>query len=175
MKSKIVNFFAVALLAGAFCAFAEETKTPPAKVNSPEFERLKTLAGKWSGKVDMGQGPVDMVMEYKLIAAGSVVEETVFGGTPQEMVTMYYDKGGKLSMTHYCMFGNRPQMSLKTSDAKSITMDFDEACGIDPKKECHMHGTRIVFEDADTISTSCKALMDGKEMPEHATTLKRIK
>ena len=159
MKSKLINLVSLALLACAFCAVAEDTK---AVKNSPEFERIKALVGKWSGKVDMGQGPVEMTMEYRVIAAGSVVEERVFPGTPNEMVTMYYDKGGKLAMTHYCMLGNRPQMSLKASDDKSITLDFDEACGIDAGKECHMHGVKIEFVDADTINTSSKALKDGK-------------
>jgi hypothetical protein len=174
MKSNIVNLCAVVLLAGTFCAMAEEAK-PAAVKHSAEFDRIKSLVGKWTGKVDMGQGPVDMTADYRVIAGGSVVEERVFAGTPQEMVTMYYDKGGKLAMTHYCMLGNRPQMSLKSSDAKSITLDFDESCGIDAKKECHMHGVTIGFVDADTITTSCKALMDGKEMPECANTLKRVK
>jgi hypothetical protein len=174
MKNTFVNFLAVVVLAGSFFVMAEEQKAA-AKPGSAEFEKMKTLVGKWSGKVDMGQGPVDMVAEYRVIAAGSVVEERVFPGTPMEMVSMYYDKGGKLAMTHYCMLGNRPQMSLKSSDAKSITLDFDESCGIDAKKECHMHGVKIEFVDGDTITTSCKGLNDGKEMPEHATTLKRVK
>ena len=79
-------------------------------------------------------------------------------------------------MSEYCMMGNRPAMALKASDAKSLTFDFDGACcTIDPKKESHMHGLTLRFDDADTITTSCKALMEGKEMPEHATTLKRVK
>ena len=179
MRSQFVRLCAVALLAGAFCAFAEEKKAEETKevpkTYSREFERLKTLVGKWTGKVDMGKGPVDMTAEYRVIAAGSVVEERVFPGTPQEMVSMYYDKDGKLAMTHYCMLGNRPQMKLKASDDKSITMDFDECCGIDAKKECHMHGMKIVFDDADTITTSCVGLKDGKEMPSCANTLKRAK
>lgn len=181
MKAKFVSLCAVALLTGAFGAFgafAEEAKEAPApapKTYSAEFERMKTLVGKWSGKTDMGKGPVEMPVEYRIIAGGSVVEERVFPGTPQEMVSMYYDKDGKLAMTHYCVMGNRPQMKLKASDAKSITMDFDECCGIDAKKECHMHGTKIEFVDADTITTSCKALADGKEMPACAATLKRVK
>jgi hypothetical protein len=170
---KLFNLCAVVLLSGTFFATAEDK--PAAKANSPEFDRMKALVGKWSGKVDMGQGPVDMIAEYRVIAGGSVIEERVFPGSPMEMVSMYYDKGGKLAMTHYCMLGNRPQMNLKASDASSITLDFDEACGIDAKKDCHMHGTKIVFVDADTITTSCKGLNDGKEMPEHATTLKRVK
>ena len=38
-----------------------------------------------------------------------------------------------------------------------------------------MHGITIKFEDADTLTTSCKALIDGKEVPEHTVTLKRVK
>ena len=72
--------------------------------------------------------------------------------------------------------GNRPEMALKASDAKSLTFDLDASCcTIDPKKESHMHGVTIQFDDADTISTRCKAIIDGKEAPEHSTTLKRVK
>jgi hypothetical protein len=73
------------------------------------------------------------------------------------------------------MFGNRPGMLLKASDAKTITFDFDKTCGINPKKESHMHAMKISFDDANTITTSCKAFMDGQEMPEKPTTLKRVK
>ena len=38
-----------------------------------------------------------------------------------------------------------------------------------------MHALTLRFDDAETITTSCKAIMDGKEMPEHPTTLKRVK
>ena len=33
----------------------------------------------------------------------------------------------------------------------------------------------ITFDDADTITSSCIAMMDGKEQPPHPTTLKRVK
>jgi len=115
-------------------------------------------------------------VQYRLLAGGSVLEERCFIGTPNEMVTMFYDdKKGKLAMTHYCMFGNRPGMRLKSSDAKTIQFDFDATCGIDPKKESHMHALSISFDDANTITASCKAIMDGKEMAEHPVTMKRTK
>lgn len=38
-----------------------------------------------------------------------------------------------------------------------------------------MHGVTIKFDGPDTISTSCKAMIGGKEAPEHATVLKRVK
>ena len=173
MKTTITSLCTALLLATVCSTLADENKqTKPA---SPEFERMKTLVGSWTGKTDMGQGPVDITLQYRLLAGGSVLEERVFAGTPQEMVTMYYDQNGKLAMTHYCVMGNRPGMKLKSSDAKTIKFDFDATCGINPRKESHMHALSITFDDADTITTSCKAMMDGKEMEEKPTTLKRVK
>ncbi len=160
------------LLSAAFCLAGE----PPApKAGSAEFERMKTLVGAWQGKTDFGQGPIDMTVQYRLLAAGSVLEERVLAGTPNEMVTMYYDKDGKLALTHYCVMGNRPAMLLKSADAKTIKFDFDGSCGIHPTKESHMHALTIRFDDADTITTSCKSVMDGKDTPDHPCTLKRVK
>lgn len=173
MKTKITALFTALLLAAALTAPASETDK--SKAASPEFERMKTLVGSWTGKCDMGQGPIDITIQYRLLAGGSVLEERVFAGTPQEMVTMYYDQDGKLAMTHYCVLGNRPAMKLKSSDAKSIKFDFDATCGINPRKESHMHAMSITFDDADTVTTSCLAIMDGKEQPEKPTTLKRVK
>jgi hypothetical protein len=175
MKTKNITALCAALLI-ATAAILSAGELPKPAPSSPEFERLKTLAGSWQGKADLGQGPVDMPVEYRLIAAGTVLEERVFAGTPNEMVTMYYDKDGKLALTHYCVMGNRPAMSLKSADAKTITFDFDSACcTIDAKKESHMHAMTLRFDDADTITTSCKAMIDGKEVPEPLTTLKRVK
>ncbi len=173
MKTKINSVCTTLLLAAAISLNGGEPPKP--KSASPEFERMKSLVGTWKGTVDMGQGPVELVSQYKLVAGGSVLEEKCFIGTPNEMTTMYYDKDGKLAMTHYCMFGNRPSMLFKSSDAKTIKFDFDKSCGINPKKESHMHALSITFDDADTITASCTAIMDGKEQPEHPTTLKRVK
>jgi len=175
MNTKLISYCAMFLLATSVALKADESEKPQPKKGSAEFERMKALVGTWKGKTDMGHGPMDMTVTYRLVAGGSVLEEKVFEGTPHEMVTMYYDQAGKLAMTHYCMFGNRPGMLLKSSDDKTIKLDFDKTCGVDPLKESHMHALTIGFEDADTITTSCKGIIDGKEMPEHPTTLKRVK
>jgi hypothetical protein len=173
MKTKISLVCATMLLAAAISVSAGEPPKPqPA---SAEFERMKSLVGTWKGTVDIGEGPVELVSQYRLLAGGSVLEEKCFVGTPNEMTTMYYDKDGKLALTHYCMLGNRPGMVLKSSDAKTIKFAFDKSCGINPKKESHMHSLTLTFDDAETITASCKAFMDGKEMPEKPTTLKRVK
>ena len=172
MNAKMIGLGTTLLLAAAVAVSADEAGKAK---GSAEFERMKSLVGTWEGKTDMGQGPIDLTVQYRLLAAGSVLEERVFAGTPNEMVTMYHDKAGKLAMTHYCMMGNQPAMVLKGADAKTIKFDFDKTCGINPKKESHMHALSITFDDANTITTSCQAIMDGKEMPEHPTTLKRVK
>src|SRR5882757_2365353 len=149
MKTKTASFCATLLLATAVCLKAEEAGKP--KQGSLEYERMKTLIGTWKGKTDMGQGPIDISIQYRLLAGGSVLEERVFAGTPNEMITMYYDNHGKLAMTHYCMFGNRPGMVLTASTDKTLKFDFDESCGINPTKESHMHALTITFDDANTI------------------------
>jgi hypothetical protein len=173
MKLKMIALVTSLFLTSLTPVQAGEVPKPvPA---SAEFERMKSLVGTWKGTMDMGQGPIELVQEYRLLAGGTVLEEKVFVGTPNEMTTMYYDKKGKLALTHYCTFGNRPGMVLKSADAKTIKFAFDESCGINVKKESHMHSLTLTFQDADTITSSCKAFMDGKEMPEHPTVMKRVK
>ena len=173
MKTKIVPICATLLLAAVAALNAGEPPKP--KAGSAEFERMKSLVGTWKGTVDMGQGPIEMVSNYRLLAGGSVLEEKVFAGTPNEMTTMYYDKDGKLALTHYCVMGNRPGMVLESADAKTMKFAFDKTCGVNPTKESHMHSLTLTFDDTDTITASCKAFMDGKEMPEKPTTMKRVK
>lgn len=172
-NTKLSSMCAALLLAAM--ASLQAGEAPKLKPASAEFEQMKSMVGTWKGTTDMGQGPVEIVSVYRLMAGGTVLEEKVFAGTPNEMTTMYYDQDGKLALTHYCVMGNRPGMVLKSSDAKTMKFAFDKRCGIDVKKESHMHSLTLTFDDADTITASCKAFMDGKEMPEHPTTMKRVK
>ncbi|SRR5258708_31739511 len=170
---KVICIASILLLAVSGRLFAAEPKSAPQA--SSEFERMKGLVGTWKGKADMGQGPMEFTVEYRLISGGSAVEERIFAGTPKEMVTMYHDRKGKLSLTHYCMLGNRPGMLLRSSDAKTIQFDFDPKCGLDAKSETHMHALAITFEDADTITQDWKLFEGGKLKDSHPFTLKRVK
>jgi hypothetical protein len=136
---------------------------------------MKSLVGTWKGRADMGQGPMDFTIEYRLISGGSVIEERLFAGTPKEMVTMYHDDHGKLCLTHYCMLGNRPGMLLKSADPKTLKFDFDKTCGVDAGKETHMHSLSITFEDPDTITQAWRMYDNGKPKDDHPFTMKRVK
>lgn len=153
--------------------FAGEPASRPK--TSPEFDRIKGLVGTWKGKADMGQGPMEFNVEYRLISGGSALEERIFAGTPKEMVTIYHDRKGKLALTHYCMLGNQPGMLLKSADAKSLKFDFDPKCGVDAKSEMHMHALTVTFDDADTITQDWKLFEGGKMKDSHPFTLKRVK
>jgi hypothetical protein len=141
---------------------------------SQEFERMRALVGTWKGTHDMGQGPMEMTVEYRLVAGGSTLEERFFAGTPMEMVTMYHDQHGKLALTHYCMLHNQPGMLLKSSDATKLSFDFDKTCGVD-KSSMHMHSLVITFQDADNIMQDWKLYENGKAKESHPFTLKRVK
>ncbi len=172
MAIKLISLVALALIISTGALWAQPDKNYK---GSPEFERMKALAGTWKGKADMGQGPMEMTVEYRVISGGSAVEERIFAGTPKEMVTMYHDKNGKLALTHYCMLANRPGMLLESSDARTLKFDFDPACGLDAKSEMHMHSLSITFESSDTIVQDWKLFEDGKNKDSHPFTLKRVK
>ena len=144
---------------------------------SAEFERLKSLVGSWTGKTKMDpEAPeMEITVEYRLVAGGSAIEERTFAGTPKEMVTMYHDKRGKLALTHFCMLHNQPAMLLTASDDKSISLDFDPSCEVNPKKDTHMHSLVITFVDANTLTQKWTLYTDGKSSGEHPITLKRVK
>src|SRR6266487_1251542 len=173
MKTKMLTTLALLSL----LPISKLTAGPAEKSHkgSAEFERMKSLAGTWKGKADMGEGPVEFTVEYRLVAGGSAIEERIFAGSPKEMITMYHDKKGKLSLTHYCMLGNRPGMLLKSSNDKTLNFDFDATCGVDDKSEMHMHSLSIKFDDADTITQSWQLFENGKAKDSHPFTLKRVK
>ncbi|MBI4614933.1 MAG: hypothetical protein HY720_15080 [Planctomycetes bacterium] len=117
------------------------------------FEKIKALEGRW---VDRGQDPAspedDIAVRYKVTAAGNAVLETVFVGTPHEMVTLYYVESGAPYLTHYCAMGNRPVMKAKDSAIEN-TIDFEctNAADAPGEAELHMHSLQMTFVDGGHI------------------------
>ncbi|MEK0450294.1 MAG: hypothetical protein RL088_2562 [Verrucomicrobiota bacterium] len=134
----------------------------PAYRGSAEFQRMKSLAGKWTGESpQMGK----MNTEFRVIAGDSVIEERFGAGTPMEMVSMYHDVNGKLTMTHYCMLRNQPRMRVVKSTPDSITFDFVATPGLNAAKEMHMHSAKYTFIDANHFKMEGSAWKDGKPTP----------
>ena len=154
---------ALLFAAATFPALAHEMPGP--KTGSAELERMKKLAGTWTGTTEMEKGkPQVTSLSYKVTSNGSAVVETLMENGPGEMTTMYYDdEAGKLTMTHYCALGNRPRMKLKTSDGTSIVLDFVKSEGINPKKDEHMHGLTLVTPDGDHLEQRWTHYTKGKQ------------
>lgn len=151
----------VAVFAVATVVSAHEMPKP--YKGSPEFEMMKNLKGKWKGSTKDEHGMSKAVTaEFKVTSMGSAVEETLGKGTPDEMVDMYVDEGGKLTMKHYCAIGNQPHLVLKNGDAKQIELEMDQTPGIDAAKDAHMHGLTIEFTDPNHIVERWSSYENGK-------------
>ena len=87
-----------------------QTQSTATVAAHPGLEQMKKLAGTWV-EADKDGKPTDKVVSViKVTAGGSAVQETLFPGQPQEMVSVYHMDGADLVMTHYCMLGNQPRM-----------------------------------------------------------------
>ena len=151
-----------------FTACQSSKPSQPACVDMPpyqgsaSFERMKTLVGKWSAESpQMGK----MNTEFRLIAGDSVIEERFAGGTPMEMLSVYHDVNGSLTMTHYCMLRNQPRMRLVKNTVDSLTFDLAPTPGLNPAKDKHMHGATYTFIDANHFKLEGVSWDNGKSSP----------
>ncbi len=141
---------------------------------SAEFERLKGLAGTWQGHAMM-QGKQETVqVEYRVSSAGSTVLETMFPGTPNEMISVYHDQDGKPGMTHYCAMKNRPNLAMHASSDNIIHFKFTDSASVNPEKDTHMHELIIHFVDEDTIEQDWVMYQGGKAVEATSIELKRL-
>ena len=116
----------------------------PAAVAAP-FERLRNLAGEWVAAEDgemFRKG--DVVARYAVTASGSAVVETVFPGSPHEMLTVYHADGPDLVLTHYCMEGNQPRMRFDAAESAPNLYTFRFSGGTNIGKSTkHVHAGTI--------------------------------
>ena len=134
----------------------------PPYQGSAAFERMKSLVGKWQGESPM-MGKMNT--EFRLIAGDSVIEERFAAGTPMEMLSVYHDVNGKLTMTHYCMLRNQPRMHLVKSNADSLTFDLAPTPGLNAARDKHMHGATYTFIDASHFKLEGVSWENGKSVP----------
>jgi hypothetical protein len=164
MNKWILHLVTAAALTACQTASMKHTASvdmPPYR-GSAAFERMKSLVGKWSGESpELGK----MKTEFRLIAGDSVIEERFAAGTPMEMLSVYHDVHGKLTMTHYCMLRNQPRMKLVTQTADSLTFDLAPTPGLNVKKDMHMHGATYTFIDANHFKLEGVSWKDGKAVP----------
>ncbi len=156
--------------------FSSASQESEPYVGSPGLERLKQLVGQWEGTMDMEKGPQKITAEYKVTSGGSAIVETVFQGTPHEMVTIYHDDSKRqLNLTHYCMLNNQPKMVLQHLDDKSLTFDLSKDADIDVASEWHMHAVTIRIDSQNQMAQRWTEYKDGKPQKSVEIAFHRVK
>jgi hypothetical protein len=150
----------------ALCAVAALAGPAPdaaGKAASPALERFKALAGDWLAAEDGEMSKKgDLVARYAVTAGGSAVVETVFPGSPYEMVTVYHADGADLVLTHYCMSGNQPRMRARAAGGSRFDFKFDGGTNVDPGKDRHMNSASFELVGEDEIRTVWTELAEAK-------------
>src|ERR1700746_2096797 len=100
------------------------------------FDKLKTLAGTWEGKVvtvppeASVEGQTVRITLRVTSMGNALMHEVSLSSRPDDPSTMLYLDGDRLLLTHYCDAGNRPRMVGKISpDGKTVEFDFLDIAG----------------------------------------------
>ncbi len=126
------------------------------------FEKMKTLVGKWEGKMGEGGESMPATVEYKLTGSGNALVETLGPGSPFEMVSVYHMDYDSLVMTHYCGAGNQPFMKFKPGkDANVVFFDFVRGSNMKPG-DMHMHRVTFTFDGPNHVVSEWQSFKGGK-------------
>ena len=154
-------------------AAGEPEHMAPVAAPSADLESIKKLAGRWEGTSQEGEGtPQQAAIEYNVTSGGSAVVETLFPGTPHEMVSVYHDVGGQLSMTHYCMLGNQPELKLMSAHAGKMEFSLSPGSSIQAV-EPHMGALTVTLDEAGVLTQVWTATINGELSPPTTIRVKR--
>jgi hypothetical protein len=150
---------AALLLACALLPAPAATLTPAAA-----FERLKGLAGTWTGT---GADGATSRYTYEVVAGGTALYERCEmpheGGTAT-MITLFHLDGERLLLTHYCVAGNQPRMEARALTDEAVTFEFADSTGLDKPEEGHMHRAVFRFDGPDRFTTEWTFRAGGKDV-----------
>jgi|SRR5208283_1263936 len=187
MKSVRFMLSAVVLMALSSVVFAQADAQKPPSESQKAFDKLKTLAGSWEGKVttlppqaEMGSGMLMQISLRVTSRGNALVHEMKEAGTPDDParydhpVTMFYLDSDRLLLTHYCDAGNRPRMVARTSpDGKTVEFDFIDVSG--GTQFGHMHHAVFTLIDANHHTEDWTYMMPGDKPVQAHFDLTRIK
>jgi hypothetical protein len=155
-------------------------------VAQKSFEQLKSLAGKWEGKLTTVPSMPEMEgatpeITMRVTSRGNALVHEMKGSGADDdpikndhPVTMLYLDGEKLYLTHYCDAGNRPRMVARTSaDGKKIEFDFVDVAG--GTQYGHMHHAVFTIIDADHHTEDWTFMMPGDKPMQAHMDLQRVK
>lgn len=144
------------ILAAAVAAIGLILPAVAARASGPDhpatFEKLKSLAGTWSGRMEDPLEGAPVTVRYEVASDGKAVIEHQNPGQSYAMITVYFLADGKLQATHYCAAGNQPAFRLDRKSREDLAiLEFDGGTGFDPDADGHVHRGEIRFLSPDRI------------------------
>jgi hypothetical protein len=181
-----VRSFLFVLCIAAFspcrAAFAQNASARPEALPAHadgqlSFDRLKGLAGTWTGQVTTNppvpdiNGPIQVTM--RVASRGNVVvHEIAPGGVPEP--TMIYLEDDRLTLVHYCEAGNRPRLvARKSPDPNSVDFDFVDISG--SKSPVYLQHFTFTIINADHHTEDWTFMLQDNSVLHAHFDLKRVK
>lgn len=131
---KLFRFIlSIVLLAGCAAVHAQTPAQPVADTDAQKsFELMKTLEGNWIGPIttDNSAWSTDkpIPLSIRIASHGNALVHELNTGGPE--VTVFYIENDRLTLLHYCDFGNRPHLAARPStDGKTIEFDLVDYTG----------------------------------------------
>ena len=153
----------VVLIALSSLALAGATQPPATSaLDSAEFARLKSLAGTWMLADEAGKPTKDVGSVFEIVAMGHSIRETMFPGTPEEMVNMYYRNGTATEMVHYCAAGNQPRLDIRSAGPNVLSLAFIDATNLGSLETEHMHSAKFILQGENKLRTEWLGWKNGK-------------
>jgi hypothetical protein len=139
---------------------------PDARKN---FDLMKTLAGTWQGPVTTDDPAMStdkpMSLSIRVASHGNALIHELNTGGPE--VTVFYVDSDRLTLIHYCDFGNRPHLVARPS-ADGRTVDFDLADAPGSNQVGHVSHAVFTMIDANHhIEDWTFMLANGKPVHAH--------
>jgi len=165
----------VVLMSLSAVAFAQhDMQKPDAQQSDAQksFDKLKTLAGSWEGRLQTTPPHPEMdgslgLVTFRVTSMGNVLmHEMKSSARPDDPITMLYLDSDHLLLTHYCDAGNRPRMTGKISpDGKTVEFEFLDVAG--GTQYGHMHHAVFTFLDENHHIEDWTYMQPG-DKPVHA-------
>lgn len=116
------------------------------------FERLRSLAGDWAGRMEDPLAGPPATVRYELASGGRAIVAWQNAGQSFESVVVYFLAGGKLRATLYSGAGNQPGYRLdKDSTADLLQFELDGGTGFDSGRDGHVRRGEIRIVAPDRI------------------------
>ena len=149
-RVKIALVLVLAAL-GAVAARAQMLEPTP----FPPMAKLRRLAGTYKGMVM--QSSVDSIVPARLIwevvSGGQAVLERLKMGETDEMVSVYYQEGDQMMMTHFCSSNTQPRLRTRAipHDMKLMRFEFVDSTNILKANWMNISWLELQFPEPDAI------------------------